>query len=124
MKKCYNDTVNWCLHNERWLSVPKYDGIYEVSSFGRIRSLQRISIQGHLIGGIIMCQQESRGYLVVTLTNKDGKRKRFNVHRLVAIAFLNNPNNLPEVNHLDEDKFNNSVQNLDIVGTNIHIIAV
>lgn len=79
---------------------------YSVSNFGRIKSnyanKERIMKQ----------QNDSHGYLFVSLMI-DGKKKTTAVHRLVAEAFIPNPNNLPQVNHKDEDKTNNCVDNLE-----------
>lgn len=60
-----------------------------------------------------MKPQNHGNYLKVSLTAKNGKIKQENIHRLVALAFIENPNNLPFVNHKDEDKHNNNVDNLE-----------
>lgn len=111
---------NLTFENEIWLPVKGYEEIYEVSNLGRVRSLDRI-VKGcygsiaHKKGKIIASGVGSAGYPVVSL-QKDGKGKTVSVHRLVAIAFLPNPNNLSEVNHKDEDKTNNRVDNLEWCG--------
>lgn len=103
---------------EKWKSVAGYEGFYEVSDKGRVRSLDRFarnSRNGDLtrfVKGKIKKQTECCGYLCVTL-NRDGKWKAASVHRLVAVAFLDNPLNLPQVNHKDENKKNNRVENLE-----------
>ena len=87
-----------------------FTGLYEVSNFGRVRSL---NYRGH--GKIKLmkpCKINSSGYLIVDLT-KDGKNKNFRVHRLVATAFIPNPQNLETVNHKDYNRANNSVDNLE-----------
>lgn len=94
---------------EIWLPVKSYEGIYEVSNFGRIRSLNynhtgRIQILRPALG--------RGGYLRVHLC-KDGKQHFKYVHRLVAEAFLANSKGLAEVNHIDENKANNAVTNLE-----------
>lgn len=76
---------------------------YEISNLGRVRNCKR---------GNILTPNKSRGYLNVRLC-KDGKMERFYVHRLVATAFIDNPNNLLEVNHKDFDKTNNTIENLE-----------
>lgn len=84
-----------------------YENIYEVSSYGRIKSIKFSKIK------YIKPKQNHGGYLEVLLYNKDGKRKTARVHRLVAEAFVPNPKNLPEVNHIDGDKTNNYINNLE-----------
>lgn len=95
--------------NEIWKSVEGYDGLYEVSSFGRVKSLSNDKSRKEKI---LKPASNGCGYLNVNLHN-EGKNKNFLVHRLVASAFLENPGNFPEVNHKDEDKKNNSVDNLE-----------
>ena len=97
-----------------------YEGYYEVDNCGRVYALNRvIHVEDHgrsydkpLIGGIIKQHMHSKGYKIVPLT-RDGKTKNVFVHRIVAMAFLANPNKLPCVNHKDEDKTNNFVENLE-----------
>jgi DNA-binding XRE family transcriptional regulator len=91
------------MENEIWKPVKDYEGIYEVSSLGRVRKV---------VNGLILHQSNSGGYRRVSL-QKDGKGKSESVHRLVAKAFLPNPDMLPVVNHRDEDKANNCVENLE-----------
>lgn len=88
---------------EVWKNIFDFIG-YQVSNFGRIRSLKTYKI----------LKQHSRGngYMSVNLSHH-GKRFNFSIHRLVAEAFIPNPDNLPEVNHKDENKFNNNVTNLE-----------
>lgn len=99
---------------EQWKPIPQFEGIYEISNLGRVRSLDRYDNVNHFHKGRIMKQGTSTaGYKQVGL--RDGKRL-FTVkpiHRLVALAFLPNPNNLPCVNHIDENKENNTVVNLE-----------
>ena len=103
---------------EEWRAIKGYEGIYEVSSDGRVRSVDRVIFQGDKprnIKGITMTGwNNGNGYLVVTLMKK-GKRKNHYVHRLVAEHFIKNPNNLPEVNHIDYNKSNNTLSNLEWV---------
>lgn len=97
---------------EVWKSVVGYEGIYEVSNMGRVKSLTRVIINK----GRPCCLKEiilktpvgNRGYPVVNLMGKSAT-----VHRMVANAFLPNPDNKPEVNHLDGSKTNNRVENLE-----------
>lgn len=71
-------------------------------------------VQNNRTGKILRQQEDKNGYMRVILT-KDGKQKRFGVHRLVALTYLENENNLPQINHIDGDKKNNSVNNLEWV---------
>lgn len=91
---------------ETWKDIKCYEGLYQVSNLGRIRSCRR---------NIIMkTEKNNSGYLLIHLKNK-GVRKAFLVHRIVAEAFLNNVNCKPCVNHKDENKTNNSFENLEWV---------
>ena len=90
--------------NEVWKAVKEYEGLYEVSSLGNVRNVNS--------GRILKNCKHKTGYLSVMLY-KNKKPKRHLVHRLVATAFLDNVNNFEFVNHIDEDKANNSVKNLE-----------
>ena len=92
---------------EEWKPIPGYAGKYEVSSWGRVKSNSQKSK-----GRILVPIQEPTGYYRVNLY-KDGKVKKCAIHRLVAEVFLPNPSNLPQVNHRDEIKQNNYVENLE-----------
>lgn len=89
--------------------IPEYEGLYMVSNIGRIKSLNY-----HRTGkdGILKPNKQVSGYLVVHLS-KNGITKPYRISRLVAMAFIPNPDNLPEVNHKDEVKTNNCVENLE-----------
>lgn len=101
---------------EEWKDIKGYEGIYQVSSYGRIRSLDRIVERKtgnyHIEGRILRQNDDTHGYLKVNLTKHD-KKKTFKVHRLVAQAFIENPNNYECVNHKDENKQNNNIKNLE-----------
>lgn len=100
--------------------VPGYEGYYEVDNLGRVFSVDRIiqvndngRIYDKPIHGAMLKQtNHSRGYKTVALT-KYGKTKQEYVHRIVASAFIPNPDNLPAVNHKDENPKNNCVDNLE-----------
>ena len=100
--------------------VEGYEGYYEVDQFGRVYALDRIvhvSDNGReydkpLKGGQMKQHMHSKGYKTVVLT-KNGKSETVYVHRLVAGAFINNPEGLPFINHKDEDKTNNFAENLE-----------
>ena len=94
---------------EQWKSVEGYEGLYEVSDQGRVKSLGNNKTRKDKI----LKQQKHRGgYLKVSLC-KDGHLKQLFVHRIVAKAFIQNPNNLKTVNHKDEVKTNNVATNLE-----------
>lgn len=94
---------------EIWKDIKDYEGLYEVSNLGRVRSLN-YNKTGEI--RLLKVQKHSDGYLQVGL-RKDGKQKLYTVHRLVCEAFIPNPDGLPCVNHIDEDKTNNHVWNLE-----------
>ena len=102
---------------EIWRPVVGYEGLYDVSSYGRVRSLDRY-VKGRYgnyrlhKGKILSPAKDTTGYLKVVLAC-NGKCKTIKVHRLVAQVFILNPDNLLEVNHKDEDKTNNRVENLE-----------
>ncbi len=100
-----------------WKPVKDYEGIYEVSSDGRVRSLDRFDSIGRHRKGIERKQFiVGDGYLQVRL-NKDGVTTGKTVHRLVASAFCENADEKPEVNHINCDKLDNRVENLEWVTT-------
>lgn len=100
--------------------VKGYEGYYEVDQFGRVYSVDRVvSVEDNgrvynkpLKGKQMKQSVHTKGYKTVSLT-KDGKTKTVFVHRIVAEAFIPNTKNLPMVNHKDEDKTNNFVENLE-----------
>lgn len=105
---------------EIWNDIPGYEGLYEVSNMGRVKSVSHeinITWNGKTVikpikEKIIALRKQNGGYLIANLS-VGGKRKECTVHRLVAKAFISNPNNLEEVNHIDGNKENNSVENLE-----------
>lgn len=100
---------------EIWVDIEGYEGLYQVSNFGRVRSLDRIGDNGRIYKGVTKALSDNgRGYLQVNLKIK-GKQRNLYIHRLVAQAFIPNPENKPEVNHIDGDKSNNFVSNLEWV---------
>ena len=90
-----------------WKPIPGYEGLYEVSNDGQVRSLFRYK-------KTLKPSPLTNGYLTVELW-KGKKRKRIGIHRLVAMCFCQNPNNKPFVNHLDETRTNNRANNLEWV---------
>jgi hypothetical protein len=89
---------------EIWKDINGYEGLYQVSSNGKIKSSKN--------NKILALHKNTKGYKQITL-HKNGDRKRKMVHRLVAEAFIPNPNNYPIINHKDECKDNCSVENLE-----------
>lgn len=109
------------VYSEIWMPIDEFYGLYEVSNYGNIRSCERtIQYQWRSIwrrqvykpAQIKTHVNQHNGYVYVGLTDKTGKQFSRRVHRLVAIAFIPNPDNLPEVNHEDFNKQNNAVDNL------------
>lgn len=104
--------------NEEWREVVGYEGWYQVSNLGNVRSVERevnykdTSYTSKRRSYILKAKIGQHGYKEVVLV-QNGARRTCRVHRLVAQAFIPNPNNLPTVNHLDENKTNNIVDNLE-----------
>lgn len=94
---------------EQWKDIVGFEGIYQISSLGRIKSLpgKDKSVRREKI----LKQKNKKGYFEVILW-KNSKYSSFRVHRLVATHFINNHDNKPEVNHIDGDRGNNRVENL------------
>ena len=90
---------------EKWKDIAGYEGRYQASDLGNIKSL--------ISNKILKPRIDKDGYFKVILSAGHGNRKEFRVHRLIAGTFIPNPENLPQVNHIDEDKTNNAVDNLE-----------
>lgn len=106
---------------EEWRDIKGYEGLYQVSNFGRVMRLDKVvhdiikgSMRSRIFNGHIMklLTNKYTNYVSVYIS-KDGHKTRYHVHRLVADAFIPNPDNLPCVNHKDENKANNCVDNLE-----------
>ena len=101
------ENTNSMKQPEEWKPIPGYEGLYEVSNWGRVKSYKYNSD-----GRILSPGKNTNGYYMVNLW-KDGKVKMRTIHRLVATAFIPNPSKLPIINHRDENKQNNHVTNLE-----------
>lgn len=107
------------MNKEIWKNIEGYENYYQVSNYGKVKSLKRIIIRGDnkpypQKEQLLKPGKTKKGYLQVALT-KEFKTKPCRVHRLVAQAFIPNQNNLPQVNHIDGNKENNNVSNLEWV---------
>lgn len=100
---------------DEWRNVVGYEGAYQVSNTGKVRSVDRLIGNRFVHGKILSDADSGKGYRYVNL-RKNNKGKNLFVHRLVAQAFIPNKEGMPEVNHKDEDKANNCVGNLEWCG--------
>lgn len=111
-RKVYEPIIN--LENEEWRSVPieKWKESYQISNYGRVKSLSRNIPRGnhsfHIQEHIITPRSGASGYMYVSL----GKSEKYIVHRLVALAFIPNPDNLPQVDHINTIRSDNRIENL------------
>ena len=102
---------------ENWKDIAGYEGLYQVSNLGRVKSLSRLrktyGKRTYQTKELLMdVQLSEKGYLRVCLS-KNGKQTSYFVHRLVAIAFLENKNHYPVINHINGNKLDNRVENLE-----------
>lgn len=107
------------MENEIWKDIPGYEGVFQVSTLGNVKAIERRVRCADRLGGfrikkerIIKHDVGKHGYHRVVLRFNNSEKK-YLVHRLVAEAFVDNPDNLPQVNHKDENKGNNSAANLE-----------
>ena len=100
---------------ETWKDIKGYEGRYQVSNMGRVKTINRHKSDGRIQKEKIRISEiDHRGYEFVLLYNENGY-KRYSVHVLVANAFIPNPNNKPQINHIDGNKINNIANNLEWV---------
>lgn len=109
---------------EEWKDIKGYEGIYQVSNQGNVKSLDRYILGEDEVKyfrkGTLIKFYETNGYLRVNL-HKNCKTEKMLVHRIVAMAFIPNPNNLPEINHMDENRKNNYASNLEWCDRNYNL---
>lgn len=117
-------------YEETWKDVDGYEGFYQISNKGNVRSVDhtvRKNRSGETrisVGRVLRLYKMPNGYMQVQFS-KNGKKQKHYVHRLVASAFIHNLYNLPEVNHIDGDKENNFVDNLEWISrkdNQIHLV--
>jgi hypothetical protein len=118
LRICYNIREEGLNMNEIWKDIKGYEGMYQISNIGRVKSLKRITRFKNRDSvrieeeKILKLAKHHKGYLKAQLRKND-KLKRYFIHRLVAEAFIPNPHNKETVNHKDGDKSNNTVENLE-----------
>lgn len=103
---------------EIWKDIKGYEGLYQVSNLGRVKHLSTTVIRKdgrcvHFKEHFVVCNIAPMGYYMFDLHRYGSKRKRVYLHRVIAETFIPNPDNLPCINHKDENKLNNSIENLE-----------
>lgn len=98
--------------SEIWKDMPEYEGLYQVSNMGNIKSFHKSKKHPNSAEHFLKSTLSSNGYYQVTLYKGDSRRK-FQVHRLVAMCFVPNPNGYPQINHKNEDISDNRAENLE-----------
>lgn len=105
--------MNYNKKEEIWKDIPEYEGLYQASNLGKIKSLEKYNYKGHHNFEKILKQIENKnGYYYVSLC-KNKKVKIYPIHKLIAKTFLQNPNNFSCINHKDGNKHNNCIENLE-----------
>lgn len=95
------------LNNEIWKDIKDFENLYQISNYGRVKSTQR---RGG--GGVLKEHISKQGYKYVILSKNNHLKKTFQIHRLIGLNFIDNPKNLPCIDHIDRDKQNNNINNL------------
>ena len=100
------------LYKVEWKPIEGYEGLYEISNNGKVRGLDRKDNKGRKVKGqIIKIHINTHGYQIVDLC-KDGERKHYQLHRLIAKTFIPNPDNKPHIDHINTIKSDNRIKNL------------
>lgn len=99
-------------NKEVWKDIEGYEGLYQISNLGRVKSLPKIRGRTLVEERILSPVLGNRGYKMIMLYKNNGN-KRFSIHRLIAKAFIPNISNKPYINHKDGNKLNNSIENLE-----------
>lgn len=98
---------------EVWKDIKGYEGLYQISSIGQVKALARKGNGFRKYDNIKIINPNDDGYIVAHLTNNKGEKKKISVHRLVASAFIPNPENKKEINHINCVRDDNRVENLE-----------
>lgn len=103
---------------EKWIPIIGYETKYELSNYGKVKSIKRLVYGRNLKlvtkkEKIMVTNSLRKGYKYIELYNDKLERKKFSIHRLIAIHFIPNPNNYPMINHKDGNTLNNSIDNLE-----------
>ena len=99
--------------DERWKDIKGYEGLYEVSTFGNVRSKERVDSNGRHRSGRILKPEITKNRRLLVKLSKDGRTKKYQIHVLVAKHFIDNPYFYDCVNHIDENPMNNRADNLE-----------
>lgn len=100
------------IEQEIWKNIKNYEGLYKISNLGRVKSLPKYAGRSYRKEKILKTYLDKNGYVKVILC-KNNRTRFLSIHRLLAEAFIPNPNDYPQINHKDENKQNNSLNNLE-----------